>query len=957
MLEIFSEILKIVEMHRYFKIWRLNSGRTRAALTVLLCAGLAWGTVVQAANKKSTAFLADAQVLFDKADFPSAVIQARNALQADESSLPARVLLGRILIVIGDVAGAEVTLTDALNAGANRADVVVPLAQAMAMQGKQKLVLTAGTLALGGLPVPIQQKLMLIQASAHADLGDLPLALKTIAAARSLDPNSPDVWFAEVPIRVRLAQFKEAEAAVVKATALNPTSAEAYYFRGSVFHIAGKIKEARAAYDLSIIANPRHLGALIARAGLLIDVAEYKGAKADLLAIQEIAPDHPLALYLRALMAERENRPNDARNALRELTDLLDQIPLDFIRYKPQVLMLNGLAHYGLGRSEKAKQYFEMFVKTQPDAPIAKPLAQIYLRSRNFDLAVSTLEPFLKAHPTDSQAQAMLGTALMSKGQYARAADLMESAIRARDVPALHTVLGMSLLGGGNTASAIKELELALQRDPGQNPAALQLITYYQREKQFAKAVALAENLVKQQPQNAGYANLLGMAKGNAGDLPGARKALEQAVKVDPQFGLPLLNLARIDMANRQLDSAETRLQQLLKLDPKNAEAQFEMANLSRRRGRPVAVQNWLEQATASSGPRETRWGLALSDFHLRNGNAAQALAVAKNMSAKANDELDVLLALARAHIALKDAANARSNLLAATKAADFKPVPQVEIAQMQLGLGNFGGATYSLDKALSDQPDYLPALALQVVVLARQGDNDKAAQRARALVAKYPKRAAGYDLLGDMALTKNQRPEALDAYKRAHTAEPGTATFLKVFNVLALQKDSKPASDWAAMWLKTRPADTVASNALGNFYARNGDFAAAKTVYEEVVKTTPSNAEALNNLANTLLQLKNPDAVRVAELALENNPLNASLMDTLGWALLQNGQKERALGILKEARRQAGDNPEIKYHFAAALAQSGLKNDARDELTAALKISNQFAGAADAAKLLQTLK
>ena len=46
--------------------------------------------------------------------------------------------------------------------------------------------------------------------------------------------------------------------------------------------------------------------------------------------------------------------------------------------------------------------------------------------------------------------------------------------------------------------------------------------------------------------------------------------------------------------------------------------------------------------------------------------------------------------------------------------------------------------------------------------------------------------------------------------------------------------------------------------------------------------------------------------------------------MDTLGWALLQNGQKERALSVLKDARKQGGNNPEIRYHFAAALAQSG---------------------------------
>ena len=949
-------------MYIYFKfLLRTHLPRGQlVALAVLLCLG--WPVPMQAASNKSNRYLADAQTLFDKADFAGASIEARNALQADESNLAARVFLGKALLSNGDVAGAEVTFNDALTAGVNRADVVVPLAQAMAMQGKQKLVLSSATLAPGGLPLGVQQKLMLVKAAAQADLGDPALALKTITEARALDPKSADPWFSEVPVRVRLGQFKEAQDAVNQATALNPTSADAYYFRGSVLHIAGKFQAALDFYDKALQTNPRHLGALIARAGLRIDVGQYQEANTDLLMIQEVSPDHPLGVYLRALAAEREGRTQDAQTALRELTDLLDQIPLDFIRYKPQILMLNGLAHYGLNRPEKAKQYFEIFVKAQPDAPIAKPLAQIYLKSRNYDLAINTLEPYLKARPGDGQALAMLGAALMAKGQYARAASLMQSAIQAKDNnPALHTVLGLSLMGGGNTASAIKELELALKKDPAQTPAALTLVTHYQRAGQFAKAVALADNLTKQQPQNVGYLNLLGTTKVNAGDLPGARKAFERAQKLDPRFTLPRLNLVRLDIAAKALDNAEASLKEVLKLEPKNSEAQFEMAMLEKRRGRPAATQNWLEQATTHSGPRETRWGLALSDFHLRNGNAAQALAVAKNMSAKATDELDVLLALARAQVALGDAINAKSNLVAATKAADFNPVPQVEIARLQLALGNLPGASYSLDKALANQADHAPALALQASVLARQGDPEKATVRAKQLAAKYPKRAVGYDLLGDIALSKNQRPAALDAYLRAHAAEPGTVTYLKVFNLLAQPTagvaNPGPAVDWANNWLKKHPGDTLARNALGNLYARSGNYTAAKPLYEEILKTTPGNAEVLNNLANTLIQLKDPAAVRVAELALQNNPLSAALMDTLGWALLQNGQKERALALLKDARKQGGNNPEIRYHFAAALAQSGLKNDARDELMAAFKISSQFVGAAEATSLLQSLR
>ena len=47
------------------------------------------------------------------------------------------------------------------------------------------------------------------------------------------------------------------------------------------------------------------------------------------------------------MLAERNNQPEVARQALKDLVGLIDPVPMDFIRYRPQLLMLNGLAHYG----------------------------------------------------------------------------------------------------------------------------------------------------------------------------------------------------------------------------------------------------------------------------------------------------------------------------------------------------------------------------------------------------------------------------------------------------------------------------------------------------------------------------------------------------------------------------------------------------------------------------------
>lgn len=144
--------------------------------------------------------------------------------------------------------------------------------------------------------------------------------------------------------------------------------------------------------------------ARIARAGLYIDLGRLPEATQDLGELKRVAPNEPRAAYLRALLAEQGNQPEVARKALKDLVGLIDPVPIDFIRYRPQLLMLNGLAHFGLNEREKAKQYLEQFQKLQSNSPASKLLAQIYLTESNTDRAIEVLDTYLKANPADGQA-------------------------------------------------------------------------------------------------------------------------------------------------------------------------------------------------------------------------------------------------------------------------------------------------------------------------------------------------------------------------------------------------------------------------------------------------------------------------------------------------------------------------------------------------------------------------
>ena len=144
---------------------------------------------------------------------------------------------------------------------------------------------------------------------------------------------------------------------------------------------------------------------------------------------------------------------------------------------------------------------------------------------------------------------------------------------------------------------------------------------------------------------------------------------------------------------------------------------------------------------------------------------------------------------------------------------------------------------------------------------------------------------------------------------------------------------------------------------ATADAYARSGNLAQARNGYESALKQAPNDVAVLNNLANVLLRMKDPAAIGIAEQAVAKNPANPNAIDTLGWILFQNGQAERALTMLRDARLREPGNPEIRYHLAVVLAQAGRKNEAREELDAALKSGRPFEFAAEAQALYRTLK
>lgn len=909
-----------------------------------------------AVDTRASRYYEDALARYEKKDLAGAIIQLKNALQIDKNLLPVQVLLGRALLDSGDVVQAEVAFSEALRLGVNRAEVVVPLAQALVGQGKPDAVLNDHRFALDGLPRTTQYRLLLLRAGAAAEMADMRTALKAVDDARAIDASDPGSWIAEVPIRIRSRQLREALAAADRAVALAPRLAEAHYARGEALHVVPDLRGALASYDKAIELDPGHVAARVARAGIHVDQNRLDAALRDIAEVDKAGAGDPRAQFLKAVVAERQGRTADARAALNEVTALVDRVPSQFLRYRPQTQMLGGLAHYGLGQREKARPYLEGVLRSHPGSPVAKVLASLYIADRNPDGAIDVLGKYARANPGDTQALVLLASAHMAQGRHGRATQILQDALKQTDQPQLRTALGLSLVGGARFGDAIKEFEAAFAKDPKSLPAGYALASMYVHAGQGRPAVRVAEAVNKAHPGNAGVLALLGSARRLAGDSAGARTALQAAVEADASLVAAHLGLARLEIDTGALPRAREHLDRALKLDTNHTQTLMTLAELAERTGQLTDAQRWLTRADEVAGPASAAPALALVDFHLRHRQLDAARDAVGRAIGKAPEAAPTLLAAARVALARGETTAARSHLQRAATSAGYNVALLTQIAALQLQAGAPQAAAHSLDKALDERPDDIPGLVLRTAADIQLGNLAAAEQRARRVLASQPRSGLGHALLGDIAAARGQRDAALAAYRQSHELERSSASLMRVFAAMA-PRDTAGALRLAEQWLASHPGDAVVWRAMADTQLNAGQLAAARRSYETLLKVRPDDADAVNNLANILVQQNDPGALAMAERALALAPAAPHIVGTVGWAAFKAGQTDRAVQLLRDARLRDPANGDTRYFLGSVLASLGRDAEAREELNAALAAGTDGQHRAQAQQLLATLK
>lgn len=894
--------------------------------------------------------------LYAAGEFSAAAIELRNALQESPGNVPARVLLGQVLLRQDKPREAAAELEKGLELGGDQNLILIPLGQVYMQLLEPEKILT-GVIA-PGTDAAVDGEILLMHGDAALILGDLNYAQGSYAEARERIPQDARPLLGAA--RIALARGKDAVAdeLIAAAVELDPASAQAWTLRGMVLRDRGDYAAARDALDRALSLDPQSTKALGARAAMLLDAGDETAAVADIAVLREANPNDLEGLYLHSWMLLNEGEHERALQLLAERAEVFRGIALEYREKLPQTELLFGMVSFLSDEYEQAVAHFTKFLARFPKHDGARRyLAATYLAAGDWDNVIRTLNTApgeeLPSHPATLS---LLAEAFRENGNFSRSIRLYD---RALEISPHHAGLTMGLaasrFAAGQRAQAISALEELSARSPDLREAKVRLIGMYVEDGREHDALPLAAALTKTQPDDAGLQNLLGATMMAAGRFKAAQKQFELAAELDPADPLPRLNQARLALRTDNLAAAIGQYRAVLEREPDSIDASLELADALIRHGDAEAAAPLIETVVERQ-PDNLKARLARLWVRVARGESQQLETDIFELTQQLPDDPVAQIGIARIYAAVGDMDNARLLLRRAGENAGFNAVYLYEIALEQLSLGDAGNAHWAVTKALNGNPRHLGALAFRVVVLLALERYDDAEEALAALQAAYPERSETYLARGDLLRAAGKLEEAVEAYAAAHRIVPTRATVRRLFEAQVEIGDVKAALRTIRVWILLHPDDMGSRHALAEKLIAAGEYRPAQLVYEGILKRSGDDPLVLNNLAFVLQKMRDERAIDYARQAVEIAPEQPGFLDTYGWILAENGEPERGLEILRDAQTRQSTNEEIRYHIALALLRMDRADAARRELSAALSSERGFPSRADAAALLEEL-
>jgi tetratricopeptide (TPR) repeat protein len=325
-----------------------------------------------------------------------------------------------------------------------------------------------------------------------------------------------------------------------------------------------------------------------------------------------------------------------------------------------------GVAALKTGDLLAAEQHFQTALKLNPGlAEVRANLGLAYYAGHEYQQAIPQFREALKQNPSLQTAKSFLPLSLAALGDCRDAVPDLNRGFDSTGNARLRRIMGLSLLKCGmQTGDNAQATEIATKLLAGYPDDPDVLYSVGQLYTKLSNLVYL--RLMKVAPHSARNYQLMASVAAADGNWKGAIDAYHRALQIDSGLQGVHLQIAILLLTHSQnpgaWQQALSELRDELRIDPANAEADYEIGEVYRKHNQPqlaVMALNRSLQFDPSAVP--TRISLAKTLLSL--GKKQEALASLEPAQKAAPDDADVHFLLARLYRELGRTAEARSQI------------------------------------------------------------------------------------------------------------------------------------------------------------------------------------------------------------------------------------------------------------------------------------------------------
>jgi putative PEP-CTERM system TPR-repeat lipoprotein len=880
-------------------------------------------------------------------DLKGAAIELKNALQGAPDNADARYLLGKVHFANGEYLPAEKELKKARELGNKDASLEPLFARTLLALNQPQRVLDE-IKQDEARPAESNAAILALRARAHVMLKDNAAAEKYLSDAQGLFPDHPETLASRAFLALSKNQLDEALTFTDQAIAKANQRADLWVMKGDLLRLAKRNDEALTAYGKALASEPANIPARLASAQLHLEANVLDKAEADLKELNKYAPSNVMGRYLGAFIEFRRARYPEANT---KLQDVLKTAP----GFMPAQL-LAGAVNLAMGNREGAKSHLAKVLDAAPQHPLARKLMAATLADLGELTQAKTILGSFDSAASDPMLNTLRGELALRQGEFAEARKHLEKMGETAPQSAKYfTELAASRMGSGDEAGAIQALTKAAELDTATAKPDVLLVLTYLKDKRYEDALKVVDKLEKERPTDPLIQNLRGTIHISRDDKVQARASFTKALQIQPSYFPAASNLALLDMMDKDIKSARSRFEQLLKQAPTESRAWLALAALDARDKNEAGYLKNLEQARKTNSNNAQAHQLLIR-YWLDKKDAGKALSAANEaLTATGRPEFQEFIGLAQ--LMQKDNANALGTFSRWAEISPTNPMAHFRLAQAQIAAKNNDAALKSLDKTLALRADFVDASVNKALLLGRMGRSNEGIKIARTLQASAPKAAAGYLAEAEVLLADKKYLDAAKLFAKSAQIVGQGQPLARAYQAYAAAGQSAEGEKLLDQWLNIHPNDAFVRHHLALVQLNTKRLKESAENYRFLIRANPRDLVANNNFAWLLGEMKDPEAVKAAESAYKLDPDNPATLDTLGQILINVGQTNRGLDMLKKAFAKAPNSSEIHWHMAAGMAKAGDRKNALANLELLLGHEREFPQKQEAINLFNMLK